>query len=63
MVVLNKLDRFSLMLNAVKRIPRLAQRLGDIENVYWTAMERHKLHISEHGEDLPEIKGWRWAPG
>jgi xylulose-5-phosphate/fructose-6-phosphate phosphoketolase len=26
-------------------------------------MERHKLHISEHGEDLPEIKGWRWAPG
>jgi xylulose-5-phosphate/fructose-6-phosphate phosphoketolase len=63
MVVLNKLDRFSLMLNAIKRVPRLASRLGDMENVYWTAMERHKLHISEHGEDLPEIKGWRWAPG
>jgi xylulose-5-phosphate/fructose-6-phosphate phosphoketolase len=61
MVVLNKLDRFSLMLNAVKRVPRLASKVADVENIYWTAMQRHKLYISEHGEDMPEIKGWRWA--
>jgi xylulose-5-phosphate/fructose-6-phosphate phosphoketolase len=62
MVVLNKLDRFSLMLNAVKRVPRLGAKVGDIENIYWSAMQRHKLYISEHGKDMPEINDWRWAP-
>jgi xylulose-5-phosphate/fructose-6-phosphate phosphoketolase len=26
-------------------------------------MERHKLYISEHGDDLPEVRDWRWTPG
>jgi xylulose-5-phosphate/fructose-6-phosphate phosphoketolase len=28
---------------------------------YWTTMERHKLYVSEHGEDMPEVKNWRWS--
>jgi xylulose-5-phosphate/fructose-6-phosphate phosphoketolase len=62
MVVLNKLDRFSLMRNAVKRVPRLAGHVAKVEQVYWTAMERHKLYISEHGADMPEVANWRWTP-
>jgi hypothetical protein len=27
---------------------------------YWTAMERHKLYISEHGEDM-QVRDWRWS--
>jgi xylulose-5-phosphate/fructose-6-phosphate phosphoketolase len=23
-------------------------------------MERHKLYVSEHGEDMPEVQNWRW---
>jgi xylulose-5-phosphate/fructose-6-phosphate phosphoketolase len=61
MVVLNKLDRFSLMLNAVKRVPSLKSRIAEAEQIYWSAMERHKLYISEHGEDMPEIRDWRWS--
>ncbi len=63
MVVLNKLDRFSLMKNAVKHTPRLAGHVAQAEQIYWDAMERHKLYISEHGQDMPEIRDWRWTPG
>jgi xylulose-5-phosphate/fructose-6-phosphate phosphoketolase len=24
-------------------------------------MERHKLYVSEHGEDLPEVRHWQWS--
>jgi xylulose-5-phosphate/fructose-6-phosphate phosphoketolase len=61
MVVLNNLDRYQLALDAIRRIPRMA---GEVENAtarYWTSMERHKLYISEHGEDMPEVRDWRWC--
>jgi xylulose-5-phosphate/fructose-6-phosphate phosphoketolase len=25
-------------------------------------MERHRLYVSEHGEDMPEVAQWRWTP-
>jgi xylulose-5-phosphate/fructose-6-phosphate phosphoketolase len=60
MVVLNDLDRYRLALDAIERIPRLKDRVPDATARYWTAMEKHKLYISAHGEDLPEIRDWRW---
>ncbi|MEP7005746.1 MAG: phosphoketolase family protein [Sphingomonas bacterium] len=60
MVVLNGLDRFSLALEAIRRIQRLDLALRAHTARYWAMMERHKLHIAEHGEDLPEIRGWQW---
>ena len=60
MVVLNNLDRFQLALDAVTRIPRFHDHVPAATARYWTNMERHKLYISEYGEDLPEIRCWRW---
>jgi len=60
MVVLNNLDRFQLALDAIQRIPRLADQVEAATARYWTAMERHKLFICEQGEDMPEIRDWRW---
>ena len=60
MVVLNNLDRYQLALDVVRRVPRLA---GEVERAtarYWTRIERHKLYIAEHGDDLPEVRDWRW---
>jgi len=60
MVVLNGLDRYSLALDAIRRSERFRHKTEEATQRYWTTMERHKLHICEHGEDLPEVRNWRW---
>ncbi len=60
MVVLNDLDRYRLALDAIERIPRLKGEVEAARTRYWQTMERHKLYISEHGQDLPEVREWRW---
>jgi xylulose-5-phosphate/fructose-6-phosphate phosphoketolase len=61
MVVLNNLDRYQLALDAISRIPRLKQHKQAATDRYWSTMERHKLYVSEHGEDMPEVRNWRWT--
>ena len=61
MVVLNDLDRYRLALDAIERIPRLREQVPAARDRYWASMERHKLHIAEHGEDLPGVRNWRWS--
>ena len=60
MVVLNNLDRFQLALDAIKRIPRLNYLVETETARYWATMQRHIHYISEHGEDMPEIRDWQW---
>jgi xylulose-5-phosphate/fructose-6-phosphate phosphoketolase len=60
MVVLNNLDRFQLALDAIKRIPRFGDQVEKVTAGYWTAMERHRLYVSEHGDDMPEVRDWHW---
>ncbi len=56
MVVLNNLDRYQLAFDAIQRIPRFSNQRDMAIGRYWTAMERHKLYKSEHGEDMPEVR-------
>jgi xylulose-5-phosphate/fructose-6-phosphate phosphoketolase len=60
MVVLNDLDRYRLALDAILRIPRLADQRDAATARYWATMQRHKLYIGEHGDDMPEVRDWRW---
>jgi xylulose-5-phosphate/fructose-6-phosphate phosphoketolase len=60
MCVLNNIDRFQLTLDAIKRVPRLKAQIGAAEQWYSEAIQRHKLYVAENGEDLPEIRNWRW---
>lgn len=62
MVVLNNLDRYRLALDAIERIPRLGSQVEDARARYWATMQRHKLYVAEHGEDMPEVRDWRWNP-
>jgi xylulose-5-phosphate/fructose-6-phosphate phosphoketolase len=61
MVVLNNLDRYQLALDAIRRVPRLEGQVQAATDRYWSTLERHKLYVSEHGEDLPEVRHWRWS--
>ena len=61
MTVLNNLDRYQLALDAIERIPRFKDCVRDEQARYWATMERHKLYIGEHGDDMPEVLDWRWS--
>ena len=61
MTVLNDMDRFHLVMDALDRLPhtgskgvRLKRRLAD-------KLIEHKEYIDKHGEDLPEVRQWQWG--
>ena len=60
MCVLNNIDRFQLTLDAIKRVSRLKDQTGATEQWYSEQIQRHRLYVAENGDDLPEIKNWRW---
>ncbi len=60
MCVLNNIDRFQLTLDAIKRVPRLAGQTETAEQWYSEQIQRHRLYVAEIGDDMPEIKNWRW---
>lgn len=60
MTVLNELDRFHLVLNAIDRIPNLAEKSGHVKQFLQDKLLEHKEYIVKYGEDLPEIQGWKW---
>jgi len=61
MTVLNRMDRFRLALDVVRRVPRLAAMADEASQEFSETIQRHKLYVSEHGEDLPEVRNWKWT--
>ncbi len=62
MTVLNGLDRYSLALDALKYVPRYQARYPEFEQLHSEIMQKHKLYVSQYGEDLPEVRDWKWSP-
>jgi len=60
MCVLNNIDRFQLTLDVVHRVPKLAPLFAETEQWYFENIQKHRLYVAENGDDLPEIKNWRW---
>jgi xylulose-5-phosphate/fructose-6-phosphate phosphoketolase len=61
MVVLNELDRWRLALDAVERVPGLASRAAYMRQEMRHKLVEHSHYISKRGDDMPEIKNWRWS--
>lgn len=61
MVVLNNLDRFQLAFDVIRRVPRLSHVVEEAERRYHDTIKRHIAYVCEHGEDLPEVRNWKWT--
>jgi xylulose-5-phosphate/fructose-6-phosphate phosphoketolase len=61
MTVLNELDRFHLIEAVVDFVPRLGERAAYVRQRVRDKLAEHREYITRHGDDMPEIKNWRWT--
>ncbi len=61
MTVRNALDRFHLAVDAIERVPGMADRAGQARSALAEKLETHTRYICEHGQDLPEVRNWKWT--
>jgi xylulose-5-phosphate/fructose-6-phosphate phosphoketolase len=61
MCVLNGLDRFHLVGSVIDRVPALRARAAYAKQAIQEALIEHAQYVVEHGEDHPQVSGWKWG--
>jgi len=61
MCVLNDLDRFHLVMDVIERVPEVTSIGAHTLQAMRDKLIDHQQYIVEHGEDMPEIREWRWS--
>ena len=60
MTVLNQMDRFHLVMDAIDRLPQTGSRGDYLKQQLQDKLVAHKLYIDANGRDMPEIRDWIW---
>jgi xylulose-5-phosphate/fructose-6-phosphate phosphoketolase len=61
MTVLNELDRFHLVMDAIDRLPQTGERGLRLKQQLERKLIEHKQYINQHGQDVPEVRDWQWG--
>jgi xylulose-5-phosphate/fructose-6-phosphate phosphoketolase len=62
MCVLNEMDRFHLVLMVIRNVPAFGPAAAHAAQHIQDRLYEHTQFIRQHGDDMPEIRDWRW-PG
>ncbi len=60
MLVRNDLDRFHLVLDVIRRVPNLDNIAAYTGQSIRDKLVEHKEYITRYGQDMPEIREWKW---
>jgi xylulose-5-phosphate/fructose-6-phosphate phosphoketolase len=62
MTVLNDIDRFHLVLDVIRRVPELRNDDAAAAAAEWCEerLAEHRRYVVEYGDDMPEVRDWRW---
>jgi len=60
MVMLNDLDRYHLVIDAIDRIPGLGQDAAHVRQLMQDKRTEARLYTRKEGEDIPEVRDWVW---
>ena len=60
MCVLNQVDRFNLANDVLERVERFKYRRDHLQQLIRDKLVEHKQYICKYGEDLPEVRNWKW---
>ncbi|MFI5007534.1 MAG: phosphoketolase [Solirubrobacterales bacterium] len=63
MAVLNDIDRFHLVGDVIDRVPALGPRAAYVKQALRDKRIEHTEHIERHGDDMPEVRDWKWRAG
>ncbi|MEJ2103244.1 MAG: phosphoketolase family protein [Ignavibacteriaceae bacterium] len=61
MTVMNEMDRFHLVMDAIDRLPQTGEKGLYLKQQLKDKLIEHKQYIDKYGEDMPEVKNWKWT--
>jgi len=61
MTVLNDLDRFHLVMDAIDRLPQCGDKGVHLKQQLQDKLIEHRQYINKNGQDMPEIRNWKWS--
>jgi xylulose-5-phosphate/fructose-6-phosphate phosphoketolase len=61
MTVMNDMDRFHLVIDVIDRVPATGTKGVYLKQALTDKLIAHKKYIYQYGEDLPEVRNWKWG--